>query len=548
MFTDPVTGNNFYDREEYLDILLKRAKGLEKGYRQNIALLGEETIGKTSLILHFLSKIKEDSFRVLPFYLEIDTELTFDYFVKRLISIILFNIIKLNHKTAPSHNIDELLKHSEDLIPKTIQEVKKCLVHLKNSKFYDAYITILTVPQSLSQELGIPVIVIIEEFHRLERFTILHNPFNELAKTIMVSKDTMYIVTSSSTTHAKKILSKELTLLFGNFEIIKLEPFDIKTSNNFLEKRLESIKCSAYYRDFISEITGGQPLYLNIISEETKITAIEKKSNFITDEILIEAITRILFDSMGILNQIFSHRIKEIPTNRSPLSYTSILISLAHKCYKTRNLKEFLDTKSEKEFINHLNTLIEMNYIDKNGVFYYLNDELFRIWLTEVYESKRSSLDVGLEVKRECFKRYLREKLNSFLKNRRKSIVERLHELFENFGNETVYFGSRKIKLPNFDNIEIKNAHSRLPILTGKTRDKSWIFVVSKGHLNRDLMEEIDCQCNKLKLKKERKFVIALDSVDEDARLIAKETKFITLENRDLDRILKLYGKYRIFY
>lgn len=547
MFTDPVTGDNFFDREEYLTLLLKRTKGLEKGYRQNIAILGEEHIGKTSLILNFLSKIKEENLRLLFFYLEINEEFPFDHLINRFITIMLLNTIKLYKKNITSYNTEELIKYSEQLIPKTIQEIRKCLSYLKNRKFTEAYSAILTVPQLLSQELNIPIVMIIEEFHKIENFTFIDNPFNEFAKKIMICKNIMYIITSSSVIQAERILSKELTLLFGNFEIIKLEPFDINTSNRFLEKRLSSIKCSPYYRDFISEITSGQPIYLNLISEEIKTTALEKKSNFVTDEIIIEAITKLMFDSTGILNQLFTHRLREIPTNRSPLSYTSILVSLANNCCKIKELKERLFAKSERDFLNHLNTLIDKGYIHKNGVFYYLQDELFKLWLTDVYENKRSSLSIELDVKKECFKSSLKEKLNSFLKNRRKNIVDRLHELFDNFGNEIVYLGSRKIKLPRFSNIEVKNAHGPLPMLTGKTSDSSWIFVLSKEHINRDLMEEINCQCNKLKIKKRRKFVIAMDGIDEDAKLIAKETKFITLENQDLDKILKLYGKYRIY-
>ncbi|MCM8778769.1 MAG: hypothetical protein NC898_01820 [Candidatus Omnitrophica bacterium] len=547
MFTDPVTGDNFYDRGEQLSLLLKRAYGLEAGYRQNIALLGQETIGKTSLLLQFLSQMQEKKLKVLPIYLEVTHELPFEHLVNRFISIAIFNLIKQCKKITPTQNLEELLEEAKGLIPNTFLEIKRCLSYLKNSQLDSAYSIMLNLPQALSKEIGLPVIVIIEEFQRMQRMPLFGNPFSELAKKIMVSKDVMYIISSSSLTQAQKILSRELTLLFGNFEIITLEPFDIKTSNAFLEKRLNPVKCSEYYRNFISEITDGHPLYLNIVSEEIRSTALEKKSGFVTDNIIISALTKLLFDSAGILNQLFTHRLRELPTNRSPLSHISILLSLAHNCSKVKKIKEYLYTKSEREFLNHLNTMVELGYVYKNGVFYYLNDSLFKLWLRDVYEPKMSSLDLEIETKKEYFKHSLQKRLESFLKSREKSIVEHLRELFTSFGNEIVYWGSRKIKLPSFEYIETNSPSSHLSIVTAKTQNKLWCFVVKRGPLNRNAMEDIETHCERLKLKKGRKFILPLDGIDEDAQLIAKEMKFTILESQELNKILKLYGKHRIF-
>ncbi|MCM8765491.1 MAG: hypothetical protein NC920_01405 [Candidatus Omnitrophica bacterium] len=445
MFADPVTGNNFYDRKEYLNLLLKRAYGLEAGYRQNIAILGQETVGKTSLLLQFLSLLQERRLKILPLYLEITHELPFDHLINRFISVILFNLTRRYKKNNSVQNLDALLAEVKDLIPETLLEIKRCLDYLRNRQFESAYSALLNIPQALVKELHLPVIVIIEEFHRLQSMPFLDNPFNKLAKGIMVSKDVMYIISSSAPIQARKVLSQELTLLFGNFEIIILEPFDIKTSNEFLRERLNPIKCSDDYRDFISEITDGQPLYLNLISTEIKSTTLEKKLNFITDTIIIEALTRLLFDSAGILNQFFNHRLRELPTNRSPLSFAALLLSLAHNCVKIKSIKEYLATKSEKEFLSHLNILVESGYVYKNGVFYYLNDPLFKLWLKDVYELRISSLDLEIETKREVFQNSLYARLKSFLQSRERSVTEHLRELFASFDNEIIYLGQRNI-------------------------------------------------------------------------------------------------------
>ncbi len=56
MFSDPVVGDKFFGRAESLNFLSKRANGLKDGYRQNIAIIGDELVGKTSIIFNFLNK------------------------------------------------------------------------------------------------------------------------------------------------------------------------------------------------------------------------------------------------------------------------------------------------------------------------------------------------------------------------------------------------------------------------------------------------------------------------------------------------------------
>ena len=42
MFSDPVVGEDFFGRQEIVDVLIKRADGLKSGYRQNIAIIGHQ--------------------------------------------------------------------------------------------------------------------------------------------------------------------------------------------------------------------------------------------------------------------------------------------------------------------------------------------------------------------------------------------------------------------------------------------------------------------------------------------------------------------------
>ncbi len=546
MFTDPVVGIDFYDRSYFLNTLIKRAQALEEGYRQNIALLGPEAIGKTSLLLQLLSKIQGSSRLILPIYLEITYDVPYDHLINRFLAVTLFNFFKIKYSIAPPENLDILLEKLKSLLPRTTEEVKRCLDLVRSNRLDESYSAMLSLPQTLSQESGNPVILILEEFHRLEKLP-LRDSLGTLAKKIMVSKNVMHIISSSSVTAAKKILSRELSLLFGNFEVLHLGPFDIKTGEAFIEHKTGPVKCSAYYRQFITEITNGEPLYLNIISTELKSLARVKKLHSVTDEVIVEALSRLLFNSEGILNQIFIHRINQLPTNRSPISYASTLLALGHGCLKMKQIKDYLNRKSEKELLNHLTSLLEIDCIYRNGGLYYLHDELFKLWLIDVYENKKSSLEIHNDLKEIRFRDAVKNRLNHFLEDRQKNTVERVRDLFALFNSEIIFLNNKRIKLPNFRSLEIKNIQGSTPVIIGRTKDKPWALIIKKNHINETAMAEVVSSCKKQGNRYSHRIAIALDGADEDARLVAKEEKFVLLELAEVNQILKLFGKNKIF-
>ena len=82
MFSDPIVGDHFFGRQEIIDLLIKRAEALKSGYRQNVALIGHQQLGKTSILRHFLHTYRDA--QDLPIYVEIKLQ-ALDYFVDQFI-------------------------------------------------------------------------------------------------------------------------------------------------------------------------------------------------------------------------------------------------------------------------------------------------------------------------------------------------------------------------------------------------------------------------------------------------------------------------------
>ena len=82
-----------YQRSSILNNLIHRINSFSEGYRQNIAIIGEPSTGKTSLIKNLLlsDEVKKDA--IIPIYLEIKIE-PFDFCAKRFIKSALFQLLK----------------------------------------------------------------------------------------------------------------------------------------------------------------------------------------------------------------------------------------------------------------------------------------------------------------------------------------------------------------------------------------------------------------------------------------------------------------------
>src|SRR3989338_3946240 len=252
-----MTKDNFFDRKSYLDILDKRITDMKDSYRQNIAIIGDELVGKTSIIFNFLNNFYDN--RLIIIYLEIRPE-SLPSFARRFIGVLLYNFL-INSGINLQENLDFLINKSEKYIPKTVEKIKSILAALERRKKSNIFIELLSLFEIVNQEANKFCVVIFDEFNNLENMGI-KNLYSEWSKLLILQKNIMYIIISSMKIKTKAILSKNLSLLFGNFQIVTVEPFDIKTSEDYLNYRLGELNLNGGLKKFLIHFTGGNPFYL----------------------------------------------------------------------------------------------------------------------------------------------------------------------------------------------------------------------------------------------------------------------------------------------
>lgn len=522
--------DKFFDRDYYLGILEKRVGGLLEGYRQNVAIIGDELVGKTSIICKFLNKFYDP--RVVTLYLELRVE-TLDSFAKRFIATLLYNFLAKSDY-AIKEDLEFLMKKSERFIPQTVEKARHILAATARRKKNNVFAELFGLCEVIHQETGKYCLVIFDEFHNLEEIG-SKSLYRDWSKLLLSQKSTMYVIISSMKFRAKAILSKNLSLLFGNFEVINVEPFDIKTSEQYLDSRFQGTSLQPGVKNFLVHFTGGFPFYLEVISESLLKYSHEKLSGILEN---------LLFDSSGILNQRFSNYLKRFHDIPNSNDYISILHLVASGRNRVKDIAHILK-KQISELNLRINKLLELDTITRMGDFLRINDRVFGFWLKFVYQEKLLSLTFDAKSQKERFRRKLEEMMDDFYRSAQRPVIERMTEILRLFEDEVIQIERKKIRLNHFREIKPLELHNRRlkSGIIGRSSESLWIMGFKDEQLNEEDITEFARECRKYRHKQQRKIIVSLKDIDTNTRLRAMEEKIWTWDVNNLNQMMDLYSK-----
>ena len=532
---------NFYGRRDILDLLTKRVLGLKDGYRQNLALLGSRYVGKTALVERFVVNFEDRDMLVL--YLNLESH-DFGHFVLQFSKGILYHFLK-NKGLALHDDLKLLLEASRPLIPLTCAEVQAIQDLLKESKTNEVYSRLLNLPEIFNQETKKFLVLILDEFQNLEDFPV-SDVFVELGKRIMTQKSCLYITTSSNQAQARTILSEKLSLLFGNFEIIEILPFDSSASQGLIDHNLEGIKIGLYLKNFLADFTGGYPLYINMLSQELiSLTAIHRQQE-IYAPILTQAIENLVFNPWGVISHHFELIISELRKGKSTNSLCSLLVALSEGKHRMADAAPYLGIKLSLAN-QRINILLEADLIEKNGNYYHIKDKLFKYWIKYVYQRRMKTIDLEPGRSRKSFKEEINRAVNDFQMIARKDVSSRMIDLLHKFDEEAFELDGRRYKLASFKDISSMKlrlgAGNFLDALLADSQEGQWLIVLKKDPV---LEHDLTClaqEIKKLTFKPGRCVLVCLKGLDESAKVRALQDKWWIWNEQQINTLMHLYDE-----
>ncbi|MCU0665871.1 MAG: hypothetical protein MUF05_02095 [Candidatus Omnitrophica bacterium] len=521
----------FFGRESYLLNLHKRVSDLKNGYRHNMAIIGDELLGKTSLICRLLSSYYDNN--IIPVYMQVRPE-SFSVFARRFIGALLYNFLSCGNLNL-KEDLDFLINKSSGYAPATTVKIRELLLSIQKRKKINLFGELIALCEHLHKETGKYCLVIFDEFHNLESLGV-NKIYPQWSKALMSQKSTMFIITSSFKFRAKQILAKDLSLLFGNFEVLEIEPFDTRLSAFYLKKYLPQASSGAL--SFLVHFTGGYPFYLDVISEALNARA---------DLNVVDALEELLFESSGMLNQRFSNYLKRFTDSSASQDFVTIMYHICNGHNRVKDIAHLMH-KPANVINARVNTLMEMDAVSKNGDFVRINDRVFGFWLKFVYQEKLNSFTFDARNQKNLFRAYVEGMLDEFTLINNRPLSERMQEILKLFGDDIIQVSSKRLRLAAFREIkplEFNNRNLKHGLL-GRSSDALWIMALKQDQVSEEFVAEFAKECRRYHHKAQKKVIVSLNEVDTNARLRAMEEKIITWDLNSLNQIFDLFYKPRI--
>ncbi len=537
-YVKPVVGKDFFAREDLLRHLTQSANDIQQGYRQNIALIGSGLIGKSSLLLQFLNSIKNTQ-ELLPVYLNArDTNL--EKFMHDFAAGLLYQALKKKPDDEASYRLDDLLKESSGVFPKSCDLVRRVRSFIAEKRYDEAYSELWDLCVLLNAETGRFPVLVLDEFSLLSEFPVA-KPFRVLGQKIMVQQKTLFFVSSSFPLNARKILAERLSLLFGGFKRLDVGTFSADEARKFLTQRCRSVVIPNEIKDFILAFTNGHPFYLSSIAGK-----IDYAKGYGMERITLKSISRIiaelLFYPGGAIDQFFSEILDPIHKAMPERNVFDMLSAMAKQPVRARDILN-KNTVSSSDLNKLLNSLAESSLIKKSGALYSADDAVFRMWIEVKSTPRNLCFDFVPQQERADYAKEVESRISVFYAERKKSLDKRIAELISSFDNDHFFIDERTRVLPRVNSIELKHFDHKNLLISAKGK-KRCLFIISQKRLTQEDVCGICSRIKSLRYRKPKVVLIAPEGIEPPAKLAAKQKQFCIWSKDDMARLFKFYKGY----
>ncbi|HDZ02315.1 MAG TPA: ATP-binding protein [Nitrospirae bacterium] len=295
------TSTIFSGRSSELDVLQRIASQAASGDASSVILSGKRGIGKTELLKHLFNKLFNDQKDTTPFFYTIKTAFTSvnsfskDYFCNFILQYLAFQGKAPSLINASIYSPEDL----RDIANKSgaqwaVDIIDDYLQIREGGDMLKLFSFVISAPYKSYLNTGIPVVVIIDDFHKIRKLSELNsgNESKEIWTLFENSIDFRYTphILAGLRAELRKMFFEE-TSIGVRLEILNLEGLSRHDSIELFRYLCEkyALSCEAEFSGFIG-LFGGNPFYIKTI-----VQAARQSVKTITDdnfwEIYIREIT-----------------------------------------------------------------------------------------------------------------------------------------------------------------------------------------------------------------------------------------------------------------
>lgn len=524
-----------FNRDQIESRLIKRIEDYERGYRQNVALIGGSGVGKTRTLIHFLDSLKARA-GLMPVYLPLK-----DIAPAHLHSFWISKILNAAFDSAET-DLDCLLNSCESNLPQTTKAARHILKLLKNGNSPMATRELFALSGQLAEESGRKAVLVLDEFLGLEKMGI-QDVYSIFGSRLMMEKEVLFIVSSSEPRRAREIFSEKLALLFNNFEIIEMQPFDFQEMSRSIDKRVCGTHLSLPARRFLFRLTSGEPRYLDTILQALDDFVCLDPRRPLGVAALFEAVIREVLEENGRIALEFQKKIASF--RRSGRERESIFIEAAAAFGTAGRLKPGqlasmtgIKVTESKKLMQRMHA---ENWLVMNGISGTLRDPLFRFWAREYLAPLcHGRLANGL-ARRVKWTRKLGELYEIGLESDSNRLVSRLESLLKHFKSESINLLGRRVPGAVFSDCAGMTLADNEFVVKAQSSKDTRLFLMTMDEIAESTIERFLALTGTPK-KPLRRVVIAVAGIEQNARLLAQQSRIEIWDGDFFNALLDFFG------
>lgn len=512
-------------------LVIKRVTDFKDGYKQNLAILGRRGLGKTTLLRFVEQQTRLDG-RVVPVYLSV-------------------------HGATPTGLLqqmqDGLAWEQEDpardgcdssawsrLCPHTAELARRAALLCRKNRLHDFIRSLMMLPEVYATETKKPVVVMWDDFDEMQRWG-GEGIFQEFGRGLMMQKRCLCIVTSSRVGAAHKILSEKLSLLFGHFETLTLEPVGVAAGRRWLADHLKPMGMSHDLTDFLIDFCGGSIWALHGLARVLRHRAAALKVDEIKPPLLTDVVTDLLVDDASPLVLTFQSWLDGILIH---LGWEAV--ALLERLSRGRcDLKKDLSTErsSASRWRRLCDELQGLGFIERNGRWRLLADPLFAFWLNHVWPQRHKPGSVL----KEHLNTIVSQAFDAYQRQYHRDWSSQMADLVSCFADDTVTLQGRRYRLSHVEDINVlkwKQAPgATVDVLKIKTNRGVWWVILEADRLKEGDVVRLLQEARRDDPKARRIVLISTSGLDDQVRLKALEDNLWIWQERHLRDLAHLFQR-----
>jgi hypothetical protein len=521
-----------YSRKREEDILEKRITGFLQGYRHNIAIIGKTRSGKKQLLAGLLRKQFSTS-DLVPVYIDLNF-VDADALASAAFASLLYAYMHNRHPSCDVIGLDELIVAAEPHIPRTVEKIKSTLAATGYHRH--RIDNLFTVIDLFIGETCLKPLCVIDEFTFLKK---LHKKtVADLTKYILSQQNCMFIFLSSQRARAEELLNDELNILFGKFEKLILNDLRDSEARHHLGTTLND-RLSQSAQKFLLEITGKNPFYLERFADVLSRLPIDR----IDDDIFIDTIAELISDRHSAIYQICWNTLGRLRDNARTAKVVDILRLIADGYTRRKEIASFVHVDT-RQLTSRLACLVDENILNRVGSFYCITDRLLAFWISTVLKCRARNGFLHEDDNRRFIAASIRSSFDAMMSVNHKESLERFIELIHRFKDDTVQFNRKAVRLPQIRKSRVVPAHgSNMKFIIGEAKDSYLIMAFKERRAEESDIIEFSNRCSYFRTKQPKKIFVALDGMDSNLKLLAKEKKLICWNRNNINLLMNLYNQ-----